>query len=76
MALHFLVTDYGLRKDHRRDYDRIGRWALSVALAGGLAAGYLVRLPELRVAVITAFPPAASSSMCSRKNSLRSARAV
>ena len=55
MALHFLVTDYGLRKDHRRDYDRIGRWALSVALAGGLAAGYLVRLPELWVAVITAF---------------------
>jgi len=55
MALHFLVTDYGLRNDHRRDYDRVGRWALSIALAGGLAAGYTSRLPELWVAVITAF---------------------
>jgi hypothetical protein len=55
MALHFLVTDYGLRKDHRRDYDRIGRWALSVALLGGLAAGYLASLPELWIAVLTAF---------------------
>lgn len=55
MALHFLVADYGLRKDHRGDYDRIGRWALSAALIGGLAAGYLTRLPELWIAVITAF---------------------
>lgn len=55
MALHFLVTDYGLRNDHRRDYDRVGRWALSIALAGGLAAGYTSRLPELWIAVITAF---------------------
>jgi len=55
MALHFLVTDYGLRNDHRRDYDRVGRWALSIALAGGLAAGYASRLPELWIAVITAF---------------------
>ncbi|WP_243669842.1 hypothetical protein [Methanoculleus chikugoensis] len=54
MALHFLVTDYGLRKDHRRDYDRIGRWALTAALAGGLAAGYLTSLPEVWIAVLTA----------------------
>jgi hypothetical protein len=54
MALHFLVTDYGLRKDHRRDYDRIGRWALSAALIGGLAAGYLTNLPELWIAILTA----------------------
>lgn len=55
MALRFLVTDYGLRKDHRRDYDRFGRWVLSAALIGGLAAGYLASLPELWIAVLTAF---------------------
>lgn len=54
MALHFLVTDYGLRKDHRQDYDRIGRWALSAALIGGLAAGYMASLPEIWIAVLTA----------------------
>lgn len=55
MALHFLVTDYGLRKDHRRDYDRVGRWTLSAALIAGLVAGYLTNLPEVWIAVLTAF---------------------
>lgn len=35
MALHFVVTDFGLRHDHRSDYAHRGRWLLSVALVAG-----------------------------------------
>lgn len=34
MAVHFLVNDYGLRKDHEGRYDRVGRWLLGVAPLG------------------------------------------
>ena len=47
MALHFLVTDYGLREDFRRGWMRTGRWALSAAVIVGWALGALVTLPEI-----------------------------
>lgn len=55
MALHFLVTDGGLRAHHGRIYDSVGRWllAFSVALGGGI--GYLLELPPLAVSVLVAF---------------------
>ena len=49
MALHFLVTDYGLREDFRRGWMRIGRWVLSAAVVAGWALGALVTLPEIVV---------------------------
>ena len=47
MALHFLVTDYGLREDFRRGWMGTGRWALSAAVLAGWALGALVALPEI-----------------------------
>ena len=47
MALHFLVTDYGLREDFREGWMQRGRWALSAAVLVGWALGALVALPEL-----------------------------
>lgn len=47
MALHFLVTDYGLREDFRHGWMKTGRWILSVAILVGWALGALVTLPEI-----------------------------
>ena len=55
MALHFLVTDYGLREDFRRGWMRIGRWILSAAMIAGWTLGALVTLPELWVLCLIAF---------------------
>ena len=49
MALHFLVTDYGLRKDFARGYMLIGRYVLCAAVVAGFGIGLLVDLPEIIV---------------------------
>lgn len=48
MALHFLVTDFGLRDHHRELYDRLGRWLLSLAVLWAVASGWLTRCPPWR----------------------------
>lgn len=55
MALHFLVNDYGLRKDHRGAYDRSGRWILSAAVLLGWGIGTQVEIGELPLALLFAF---------------------
>jgi hypothetical protein len=55
MALHFLVNDYGLRKDHRGAYDRSGRWILSAAVLLGWGIGTQVAIGELALALLFAF---------------------
>jgi len=55
MALHFVVTDYGLREDHQDIYRRIGRWILAAAILVGWGIGMAVRVPELVLVAITAF---------------------
>lgn len=55
MLLHFLVTDFGLRQDHREAYDRHGRWVLAAALIGGWALGFATELPAHWIVVLTAF---------------------
>lgn len=55
MALHFLVTDYGLNEDHKAPYRRIGRWLLAAAVAGGWVLGLVTELPEAGLAALTAF---------------------
>ena len=55
MALHFLVNDYGLRKDHREPYDRVGRWLLSAAVLLGWGIGTQVEIGELPLALLFAF---------------------
>ena len=49
MALHFCVTDYGLREDFRRGWMATGRWVLSGALLAGWLVGAIVTLPEIVV---------------------------
>ena len=55
MSLHFLVTDYGLRKHHDRVYHRKGRWVLSGAIVLGYVIGLLGQVSEALVAVVAAF---------------------
>ena len=49
MALHFLVTDYGLREDFRDGWRHKGRWILSAAVIAGWVLGTVVALPELAI---------------------------
>jgi hypothetical protein len=55
MALHFVVTDYGLNDDHQRPFRRVGRWLLVLAVIGGWALGLATEVPKAAVAGLTAF---------------------
>lgn len=55
MALHFLVTDYGLNEDHQHRYRAVGRWLLVLALGAGVALGAAAELSRAAVAVLVAF---------------------
>ncbi|WP_254762215.1 hypothetical protein [Natrinema marinum] len=55
MALHFVVTDDGLREHYGRLYHRRGRWLLSVAVLVGFGAGYALEGTELLIAVFLPF---------------------
>lgn len=55
MALHFVVTDYGLAEDHKTPYRRLGRWLLAGAATAGWVLGLATELPEAWVAALTAF---------------------
>lgn len=55
MALHFVSNDFGLRSDHKAEYDRIARWVLAGAILFGWALGALVQLPPLWVGLLFAF---------------------
>lgn len=55
MALHFVVTDFGLDQDDKAQYRRIGRWVLVVAVFVGLAIGAATQLSDIAIAVLVAF---------------------
>lgn len=55
MALHFVVTDFGLNEDDKEQYRRIGRWVLVVAVFVGLVIGALTQLSDIAIAVLVAF---------------------
>ena len=55
MALHFVVTDFGLNEDHRHRYRAIGRWLLVLALGAGVALGAVTELSRATIAVLVAF---------------------
>ena len=54
LAIHFLVTDYGLREDFREGYMKLGRWVLCGAAILGWLLGVFVALPEIAVLAIMA----------------------
>ena len=55
MALHFVVNDHGLREHHKDAYLRKGRWILAAAVVLGWVVGLLTEIPEVAIAVLTAF---------------------
>lgn len=55
MALHFLVTDYGLSEDHKTMYLDVGRWILMGAVALGFVIGLLSDVSKAAIAVLVAF---------------------
>lgn len=55
MALHFLVTDFGLAEDHKAPYRKAGRWVLVAAVLAGWAVGAVTQVSEAAVAALTAF---------------------
>ena len=55
LALHFLVTDYGLREDTVATWRRLGRWVVSGALVLGWTIGLLTDPPETVVYGLIAF---------------------
>ena len=55
MALHFVVNDYGLRRDQKGLYERYGRWVISAAAVLGWVIGVLTQVPEATIAIVTAF---------------------
>lgn len=55
MALHFVTADFGMRDDHKRDYDRIARWVLAAAVTAGWAVSLAIELPRLAIGLLFAF---------------------
>jgi hypothetical protein len=54
MALHLMVTDFGLIEAFRDGYLRLGRWLLSGAVLAGWAVGAASEIPEVWIAVVVA----------------------
>ncbi|GAB4378144.1 MAG: hypothetical protein Kow00121_29340 [Elainellaceae cyanobacterium] len=55
MSLHFIVNDYGLRQDHKKSYDQVGRWILAAAIILGWAIGMGTRIDRAALAILFAF---------------------
>lgn len=55
MALHFVVTDFGLAEHHKHRYARTGRWLLVAAVLAGVAVGAATEVDEAALAVLVAF---------------------
>lgn len=55
MALHFVVTDFGLHEHHKAMYTRLGRWLLAAAVVVGWLIGIAVEIPELAMSMLVAF---------------------
>jgi hypothetical protein len=55
MALHFIVTDHGLRQDHRDTYERLGRWVLGAAIIIGWGIGLATEVSGVAIDMLFAF---------------------
>ena len=55
MSLHFLVNDYSMWDDHKRAYDRIGRWILAAAVICGWVIGTQTEISQAFTATLFAF---------------------
>jgi uncharacterized membrane protein YvlD (DUF360 family) len=55
IGVHFLVNDAALRRHHKDDYDRVGRWILAGAIVLGWIVSRWLSLPALTVGVMFGF---------------------
>jgi zinc transporter ZupT len=55
MGVHFVVNDYGLRVDHKGNYDRVGRWVLVAGILAGWVVGLIFEVSEAALGVLFAF---------------------
>lgn len=55
IGLHYVIADFGLREHHREAYDRLVRWVLAGAIAGGFALGSVTELSEATIGLMLAF---------------------
>ncbi|WP_328824250.1 hypothetical protein [Metabacillus schmidteae] len=55
LAVHFVTNDHSLRKDHKKVYDRFGRWLLTFAILLGWLVGVFIELKEIYISLLTAF---------------------
>jgi hypothetical protein len=55
MALHFVVNDFGLRKNHKHAYHKLGRWILAAAIILGWAIGARSELSKAAIGLLFAF---------------------
>lgn len=55
MGLHFGITDYGLRRHHGADFDRIGRWILAAATLLGGGVGIVLEVGDLLLSTLFGF---------------------
>ncbi len=55
MGVHFVVNDFGLRKDHKDAYEGVGRWVLAMSILLGWAVGLIFEISEAAVGVLFGF---------------------
>ena len=55
MGVHFVINDFGLRKDHKGAYDRLGRWVLAVSIFLGWGIGLFFEISEAALGVLFGF---------------------
>lgn len=55
MALHFSITDHGLRRHHGPEFDRVGRWLLALATLFGGVVGILTEIDTLALSMLFGF---------------------
>ncbi|WP_458792949.1 hypothetical protein [Yoonia sp. MH D7] len=55
MAVHFLVVDYRMMEIHKGVYQRIGRWALTVAILAGWVIGATTVISPIVVTLLLSF---------------------
>ncbi len=55
MAVHFLVVDYRMMEIHKGVYQRIGRWALTVAILVGWIVGATTVISPVLVTLLLSF---------------------
>lgn len=54
MALHFIVTDFGLSRDFKRTYRSLGRWVLAAAIILGTVIGTFAKIPDVATSALVA----------------------